>query len=279
MRARPPRVPGYVLGARLGGGPTSDVYSAVEEVGGRVWALKILRDEALHDDTNLHLFRREAKVGLSVRHPHLVRFARAETYLMHPYHLVMERLPGECLRASLKREEWFDGAVAIRYIRHVAEALAALHAAKYIHGDVKPDNVHLVDERTAKLIDLGFAHQCGEDEELLGKGYVLGTANYIAPELCHDPAVDVPAADIFSLGVMFFELLTGKLPYPEGTVEETMLRHRDDKAESLQAWQGHWPADLPLLIDAMLQRNPGKRPSARAVVMHLTRMQHRLPIY
>src|SRR5436190_1524173 len=123
MRVRPPRVPGYVLGARLGGGPTSDVYSAVEESGGRVWALKILRDDALRDETNLHLFRREAKAGLSVRHPHLVRVARAETYSTSPYHLVMERLPGECMRFTLRREEWFDGGIALRYIRQIAEAL------------------------------------------------------------------------------------------------------------------------------------------------------------
>lgn len=279
MRARPPRVTGYVLGARLGGGPTSDVYSAVEEASGRVWALKILRDEATRDETNLHLFRREARVGLSVRHPHLVRIAKAETYFAHPYHLVMERLPGECLRQTLRREEWFDGTLAIRYVRQVAEALVALHTAKVIHGDIKPDNVHLIDARTVKLIDLGFAHQSGEDAELLGQGYVLGTANYIAPELCRDPAVDTTAADLFSLGVLFFELLTGKLPYAEGTVEETMLRHRDEAPESLQSWQGHWPSEVPLLIDALLQRTPAKRPSAKAVVATLSRIERSLPVY
>jgi serine/threonine protein kinase len=238
-----------------------------------------LRDDALRDETNLHLFRREAKAGLSVRHPHLVRVARAETYTTSPYHLVMERLPGECMRFTLRREEWFDGGIALRYIRQIAEALAALHAAKYIHGDVKPDNVHLLDARTAKLIDLGFAHQDGEDTDLLGHGYVLGTANYIAPELCREPPTDTPAADVFSLGVMFFELLTGKLPYAEGTVEETMLRHRDERPESLQAWNGHWPAELPFLIDAMLQRNPGKRPTAKTVATILAQMESTIPSY
>src|SRR5438874_51787 len=130
MRARPPRLPGYVLGPRLGGGPTCDVYSAVDEKRGRGWAVKVLRDEAAREPANLHLG------------------------------------PG----------------------------------------------------RKATLLDLGFAHRPGEIVELLGAGYVLGTANYVAPELCDTPGSDGPAADLFSLGVTLFELLTGQLPYPDGGV-------------------------------------------------------------
>src|SRR5438093_7532101 len=89
MRARPPRLPGYVLGPRLGGGPTCDVYSAIDKDLGRGWAVKVLRDEAARDPANVQLFRREARVGLAVRHPHLVRVVRARVRAAEPVFAVM----------------------------------------------------------------------------------------------------------------------------------------------------------------------------------------------
>lgn len=269
MHLHLPRVTGYVLGHRLGGGASCDVYAAVEEAGGRPRAIKVLRDEAADDATTIHLFRREARVGLAVRHPRLVRFVRAETQLDRPYHLVMERLRGESLRAVLRRERWLKPVTAATMVRHVAEALTAIHTAGFVHGDVKPDNIHVVADQSAKLLDLGFARPPGEDASLLGDGFVLGTANYIAPELCDRPAADTPAADVYSLGVTLFELLTGELPYPEDEVAETMLLHRDGRPESLWDWQGRWPIGMNVLLDGMLAREPELRPTAFAVAREL----------
>jgi serine/threonine protein kinase len=108
------------------------------------------------------------------------------------------------------------------------------------------------------------------DEPALGSGFVLGTANYVAPELCDYSGSDGPAADIFSLGVTLYELLTGDLPYPNGTVEETMVRHRDGQADSLWSWDGGWPIGLSSLVDRMLDRKPAIRPTAAEVADELT---------
>jgi serine/threonine protein kinase len=269
MRVRPPRLPGYVLGPRLGGGPTADVFAAADSAGGRGWAVKVLRDEATADPTNLQLFRREARAGLAVQHPNLVRVVRAGLTDERPFHLVMERAAGRSLRSVLRQGGWIGPRTVGAIGRQAAAALAALHAAGYVHGDVKPDNVHVTPGRAATLLDLGFAHRPADDAHLVGPGFVLGTANYIAPELCDEPGTDGPAADVFSLGVTLFELLTGELPYPDGTVEETMVLHRDGRPESLWDWQGAWPIGLSSLVDRMLDRDPSARPTAEEVAQEL----------
>jgi serine/threonine protein kinase len=254
-----------VLGARLGGGPTCDVYSAFDVRGQRSWAIKVLRDDAARDPTNIQLLLREARAGMLVRHPHLVRIVHAGPEPDEPRHLVMKRIRGRSLRSYLRRKGWLDPRLVCSIGRQIAAALTAMHTAGFVHGDIKPDNLHLSSDHTATLLDLGFAHQPGEDGSLLGAGFVLGTANYIAPELCDQPLCDTPAADVFSLGVTLFELLTGELPYPDGDIEQTMMRHRDAVPESLWSWDGAWPVGLSILVDRMLARDPARRPSAKAV--------------
>jgi eukaryotic-like serine/threonine-protein kinase len=269
MRVRPPRVPGFVLGARLGGGPTADVFAAAAEAGGRGWAIKVLRDDAANDPTNVQLFRREARAGLAVRHTNLVRVVHAILTGEQAYHLVMERVPGRSLRWVLRQTGWLSPRTVAVIGQQAAASLAALHVAGFVHGDVKPDNLHVTPGRKATLLDLGFAHRPTEDAHLVGPGFVLGTANYIAPELCDRPGGDGPASDVFSLGVTLFELLTGELPYPDGTVEETMVHHRDGRPESLWDWQGGWPIGLSSLVDRMLDRDPAARPTAEEVESEL----------
>jgi serine/threonine protein kinase len=280
MRARPPRLPGYILGNRLGGGATCDVYSAADMQGRSAWAVKVLRDDAARDPANVQLLYREARVGTAVRHPNLVRVVRAGSQDCRPLHLVMERVAGQSLRCILNSKHWLDPRLACRIAEDVSSALAALHHADYVHGDVKPDNIHVGGDSKATLLDLGFAHHCDADGDSLCDGYVLGTANYVAPELCERPERDGTAADIFSLGVTLFELLTGDLPYPEGEVHETMVQHRDTKPESLWDWRGHWPLGLANLVDSMLSRDPDVRPTAADVerelqTMYPTTREHR----
>src|SRR5262249_43358270 len=150
----------------------------------------------------------ESQVGLAVHHPHLVRIRRAQVNAP-PYFLVMDLVGGETLRRRLEKEYRVHAAQALWMIRQTAEALAALHRAGFVHGDVKPDNLRLTDDGTATLIDLGFAHRPGDHDQLRNKGYLLGTANYLAPELCPGGQDSGPAADLFSLGATLFEMLTG----------------------------------------------------------------------
>src|SRR5260370_21950784 len=130
----------------------------------------------------------------------------------------MELLAGGWVGGGVRRGCRLELSEALWVTRQTAEALAALHRAGFLHGDVKPDNVRLVGDGAAVLIDLGFAHRPGENAAFLREGYVLGTPDYLAPELClSHPEADL-SSDLFSLGVMLFEMLTGKLPYPPGSL-------------------------------------------------------------
>jgi serine/threonine protein kinase len=267
-----PKIPGYELFARLGGGPLTCVYSARDCAADSPCAVKVLRSDWEDQPTAIKLLQREARAGLAVRHPHLVRLRDAHV-TRPPYFLVMELLPGESLRRRLRRDYRLDVPTALWVARQTAEALAALHRVGFLHGDVKPENVRLVDDGTAVLIDLGFAHRPGENAHLLEKGYVLGTANYLAPELCaFDPTVD-QGSDLFSLGVTLFEMLTGRLPYPSGTIDQTLRRHRSDPPADIRRHADGLPAGLVNLVGRLLARRPAERPRAGAVVQQLINLE------
>src|SRR5262249_52426474 len=138
----PPIVPGYELLQHLGGGPLTSVYSAREWATDAACAVKVLREDWEDQPAGVKLLQREARAGLTVRHPHLGRRLDAPAP-RPPYFLVMELLRGESLRRRLRRDYRLDVPTTVWVARQTAEALAALHRAGFVHGDVKPDNVRL----------------------------------------------------------------------------------------------------------------------------------------
>ncbi|MCC6417941.1 MAG: serine/threonine protein kinase [Gemmataceae bacterium] len=250
----------------------TSVYSAHDLDTDSACAVKLVRDDWEDRTTAVKLLQREARAGLTVSHPHLVRLLTAHV-TRPPYFLVMDLLPGESLRRRLRRDYRLDVATALWVTRQTAEALAALHRAGFVHGDVKPDNIRLAGDGRAILLDLGFAHRPGENAALLEEGYVLGTINYLAPELCGTDPVDGTASDVFSLGVTLYEMLAGQLPYPAGSVEQTFRRHHADPPADIRRYVSGLPAGLVVFIERLLARRPADRPKAAAVVQHLIALE------
>jgi serine/threonine protein kinase len=267
-----PRIPGFELIQPLGGGPFTRVYSAHDFRADAVVALKHLPDDAPHFDLALTLLRREGRAGLKVIHPNLVRI-RTDHTIVRPYYITMDLLRGESLRAALKRRYLLRPKTALWIARQIAEALAALHKRGYLHGDVKPENVRLTDSHSAVLIDLGYAHKPGQNAELLRDGLILGTANYLAPEVCARSATGDYRADVFSLGVMLYEMLTAELPYPAGSTAQTLEAHRTLPPYDLRDRAGAWPRALPALLRRMMAHSPLNRPHAAALVEELTSLE------
>lgn len=271
MRAVP-KIPGYELLNCLGGGELTSVYAAQDLERDRTVAVKLLRPDWEDQPVAVKLLQREARAGLSLEHPRLVRLHEAHV-TRPPYFLAMEMLPGESLRRRLRRDYALDQPSALWIARQMAEALAALHRKDWIHGDVKPDNVRIVAEGEAVLLDLGFAHHPGENAVLLEEGYILGTANYLAPELCASPPCDDLRSDLFSLGVMLFEMLTGRLPYPAGGSAETLRRHRSEPPARLDDLLNHPLPGLADLVERLLSLDPAERPRAAELVHELVALE------
>ncbi|HEY7326803.1 MAG TPA: serine/threonine-protein kinase [Gemmataceae bacterium] len=267
-----PRIPGYQLLQRLGGGPMTSVYSARADENDAPCAIKVLRDDWDDAETGVKLLQREARAGLGVRHPHLVRVTHAHV-TSPPYYLVMDLLPGESLRRRLRREFRLPVSDAVWIARQISEALAALHTTGFLHGDIKPDNVRLIDDGTAVLIDLGFAHRPGENAAFLRAGYVLGTANYLAPEQCDPLPTEDFQSDVFSLGAMLFEMLTGRLPFPPGSLRQTFRRHRCDPPADIRRSVANVPSGLAGLVSRLLAHRAEDRPRASAVVQQLVNLE------
>lgn len=261
-----PNIPGFELLSCLGGGMLTSVYSAHDLQRDTTCAVKVLRPDWQDHPVAVKLLQREARACLAVKHPNLVTLSHAHV-TRPPYFIVMDMLPGESLRRRLRRDYQVEVGEALWIVRQVVEALAALHRKGFVHGDIKPDNIRITDEGKATLLDLGFAHRPGENAMLLEQGYVLGTVNYLAPELCHSKQpLDDLRSDVFSLGVTLFELIAGQLPYEPGNTNETMHRHMTERPRDIGTLGLPLPRALPHLLERMMTHNPLHRPRASALI-------------
>ncbi len=222
------------------------------------YAVKRLRSEWQEKPEAVALFRREALVGREVSHPHLVPILAAST-ARPPYYLVMPWLAGDTLAERLAASGSFDLPEVLWIARQVAEALEALWSAGWMHGNVKLGNVHLSPEGHVTLLDLGFARHREETGSAVNR-CVLGTVGYLAPETIVSALRCDIRSDIYSLGVVLFEMLAGRLPFTGQTLVELAAQHRQDRAPELRRLVPYLPAGVIRLVREMLCKEPLQRP-------------------
>ncbi len=259
-------VSSYELVDVIGAGGMGVVFDA--ESDGRHVAVKLLTTQRLADERALRRFRDEALVGCIVRHPNLAAtLEHGDTDNGVPF-LVMERVCGETLGTRIQRDGIPSLSRAVTLVQQILAGLGALHAAGIVHGDVKSDNVlveRLDDGRDhARLIDFGLAHvqfavneevrRPGPDEEL-----VSGTPEYMAPEVIRGQGSSM-ASDLYAVGVILYELITGSTPFAGGTPCEITRRHLEDDVvpPSLRC-----EGDLPAMLERIVLRALAKAPSER----------------
>src|SRR4029077_16005670 len=238
----------YRLEARIGAGGMSTVYRALDETLQRQVAIKLMNREVATDSDQLERFRREARAVAQLSHPHIVGVIDAGEDEGRPY-IVFEYVEGETLKERIRRTGRLPTTEAVAYAIEIARALGAAHARHIVHRDVKPQNVLIDEEGSAKVTDFGIARSLDE-EGLTADGRVLGTTDYVSPEqaLGHDVNGQ---SDIYSLGVVLYEMLVGDVPFHGENQVAVAMKHVREDLPDVQMLRPDVSAGLAAILDRM----------------------------
>ncbi len=269
---------GYLIDGELGHGGMGVVYSATHPVIGKRAAIKVLKPELSQNRNAVDRFVVEARAVNQIGHPNIVDIFAFGALPDGRSYYVMDLLAGESLRGWIRRGPLHVSA-AVHFIDEIASALVAAHAKGIIHRDLKPDNVFVVEvpgrAHEIKLLDWGLAKLApgvgGKQRTLAGS--VLGTPVYMSPEQARASADLDHRTDIYALGVMAYELLTGDVPFKKASSIDTMLAHQDEPVPPLLARVPSLPEELAQLIEAMLAKESDDRPTLAAVRAVIKRLK------
>src|SRR6266550_5184934 len=259
----------YRLDERLGGGGMGTVYRATHLLIDRVVAVKVLSQRFVGDETAQQRFRREARASGRMQHPNAVTvndFGATEDGWLY---IVMELLEGQTLRDLLAREAPLDPARAVSFMLQACGAVSAAHEAGLIHRDLKPANI-FIEQRpnfpaVVKVLDFGVAKFAVEEHDddyntLTQVGAIIGTPRYMSPEQCAGTASLTPAADVYSLGIILYEMLTGVSPFIADTPLAIALKQVSEAPIPPRELVASIPEELERVVLRALAKNPSERP-------------------
>ena len=246
----------YRLDAQVGTGGMSTVYRAFDATLERRVAIKLMHRDIAADSDQLERFRREARAVAQLSHPHIVGVIDAGEEDGRPY-IVFEYVEGETLKDRIRRLGRLPVDEAIAYAIEISRALGAAHARGIVHRDVKPQNVLVDEEGSAKVTDFGIARSM-DDSGLTAEGRVLGTTDYVSPEqaLGHDVNGQ---SDIYSLGVVLYEMLTGDVPFHGENQVSVAMKHVREDLPDVSKRRPEVSAGLAAILDRMTAKDLRKR--------------------
>lgn len=247
----------YLVQSLLASGGMASVYLAQDQVLERKVALKVIHPHLAKDKSFLDKFQREAKVAAKLSHPNLVNVFDQGTDQGVSF-LVMEYVPGITLRDAMNDFGALDSSRALEIIEPLTSALAAAHAAGVLHRDLKPENVFLSDGGSVKLGDFGLARAISQQTQT---GSVVGTVAYLSPELVLRGQADA-RSDVYSLGVMIYEMLTGQQPYQGEQAVQVAYQHANDNIKAPSLVNPKVPELLDEIVLWTTARNPSHRPAS-----------------
>ena len=252
----------YLVISLVASGGMASVYLANDQVLERKVALKVIHPHLAKDKSFVDKFQREAKMAAQLSHPNLVNVfdqgADGEVIF-----LVMEYVPGITLRDAMNDFGALDSKKALEIIEPLTDALAAAHSAGILHRDLKPENVFLSDGGKVKLGDFGLAREISEHTQT---GSVVGTVAYLSPELVLRGQADA-RSDIYSLGVMIFEMLTGKQPYQGEQAVQVAYQHANENIPAPSSVEPGVPELLDEIVLWSTARNPSDRPASAMTLL------------
>ena len=266
---------------KIGEGGMGEVYRARQVNVDRVVAVKILRLALASTEQYVARFFREADIATSVQHPHFVSiydFGQTEGQLLY---IAMELLDGEPLAAVLKRRR-LDLVEVLTIAIQVCAALAAAHNARIVHRDLKPDNIFLLDtaegDTFAKVLDFGIAKDLDSTDQVTRTGQLFGTPEYMSPEQCEGSAQVDGRSDLYALGCIVYELLTGRSPFQRDSIIQTLLAQVSDEPKSFGELGIPVPSGVTAIVMKLLEKHPDNRfgtaiEAREALVIELDRLR------
>ncbi|MBE0417536.1 MAG: Stk1 family PASTA domain-containing Ser/Thr kinase [Coriobacteriia bacterium] len=248
----------YRVTEKVGSGGMAEVYKAVDEVLGRTVAVKVLHPRFAADPTFVARFRQEAQAAANLSHPGIVNiydWGRDD----ETYYIVMEYVHGTDLKAIVEQRGALDPMKAAEYASQVCAALAVAHGYDIIHRDIKPHNIVLAPDGTVKVMDFGIAR--AGNTTMTQTGSVLGTAHYVSPEQAQGRPLG-PASDLYSLGIVLYELTTGRVPFDADTPVAVALKQVNEEPVPPRRTNPDIPRPLEAVIMRALQKDPSVRYSS-----------------
>jgi serine/threonine-protein kinase len=246
----------YRLEAKLGSGGMSTVYLAKDDTLDRPVAVKVMHREMSEQPDQIERFRQEARAVAKISHPNVVAVIDAGEDHGYPY-IVFEYVEGETLKQRIARIGALDIQEAIAYAIEIARGLSIAHDRNMVHRDIKPQNVLIDDEGRAKLTDFGISRQL-EQDGMTATGRVLGTTDYVAPEQAMGRAVD-PRSDLYSLGVVLYEMLVGQVPFHADSQVGVAMKHVNEELPDVQRRRPEVSAAVALVVERSTAKEPGER--------------------
>jgi serine/threonine-protein kinase len=265
----------YTLIEPLGGGGMAEVYLAHDDVLDRDVALKMLRNQYANDEEFVERFRREAQSAASLSHPNIVSIYDRGRSEDGAYYIAMEHVQRGTLKDRIKRDGALTPAVATAVALQIADALQAAHENGVIHRDIKPQNVLVTRTGDVKVTDFGIARAASSP--LTQTSAVLGTAGYMSPEQAMGLSVG-QGSDLYSLGVVLYEMLTGTLPYDAESPISVAMKHVNEPPRSPREANPEVPEPLDAITLKLLAKNPEDRYASATELAHdLERVRSGLP--
>jgi serine/threonine-protein kinase len=246
----------YRLEAKLGSGGMSTVYLARDTTLDRSVAVKVMHREMSEQPDQLERFRQEARAVAKLSHPNVVAVIDAGEDGGHPY-IVFEYVEGETLKQRIARVGALDAQEALAYAIEIARGLTVAHARKMVHRDIKPQNVLIDAEGRAKLTDFGISRQL-EQDGMTATGRVLGTTDYVAPEQAMGHPVD-QRSDIYSLGVVLYEMLVGQVPFHADSQVGVAMKHVNEELPDVQQRRPEISAAAAMVVERATAKERSQR--------------------
>src|SRR4051794_16536673 len=245
----------YRVVRKLGTGGMANVYLAEDQELGRRVAIKMLDDRHAQDDQFVERFRREAKNAAGLSHPNIVSiYDRGEAE--GTYYIAMEYLDGSTLKELINKRGPTPVKIAIGYTKQILAALGFAHRNGIVHRDIKPHNVLVDGDGRLKVTDFGIARS--GSSQMTEVGSIIGTAQYLSPEQARGSSVG-PGSDIYSVGVVLYEMLTGEVPFTGDTPLEIAMKHLSAIPDPPSRRNAAVPRDLDLIVPRALAKNPRNR--------------------